>query len=295
MCYQVCVIVGNVVDEEKADRTVATSEKMLHAAAELLRTGGVEALSTRAVAAAAGVQPPTIYRQFGNKEGLLDAVAHFALRRYMHAKRRILNTSGDPVDLLRQLWDLNVDFGLKNPDAYMLAYADPRPGKTAAAAEETTAMLKEAITRIAEQGRLCMGVERATKLLQAAGVGMVITTLAVPPRDRDDRLFVILRENTLRAILTDNRARPAKPPKLPALAVALAEAVRGADATALTPAERALLTEWLDRLVDSGESPAREQTATSRTRNPHRSAARRNTSIGPLVARQRPHCDARVD
>ena len=46
---------------------------MLEAAAELLRTGGVDAVSTRAVAAAAGVQPPTIYRQFGDKEGLLDA------------------------------------------------------------------------------------------------------------------------------------------------------------------------------------------------------------------------------
>lgn len=276
MRYQVRVIVGNMVDEEKAAAT--TSEKMLDAATELLRTGGVEALSTRAVAAAAGVQAPTIYRQFGNKKGLLDAVAHFALTSYMHAKRRILlNTSGDPVDRLRQLWDLSVDFGSKNPDAYMLAYADPRQGKTAAAAEETTVMLKEAITRIAEQGRLRMGVERATRLLQAAGVGVVITTLAVPPRDRDDRLSVILRENALRAILTDKRTKLPKLPRLPSLAVALTEAVRGADTTALTAAERALLTEWLDRLADSGDQTASEHTASSCTRNAHQSAARRNS------------------
>jgi AcrR family transcriptional regulator len=261
-----------MIDEEKAHRSAATSEKMLDAAAELLRKGGIEALSTRAVAAAAGVQPPTIYRQFGDKEGLLDAVAHFALRRYMRAKRRILNASGDPVDLLRHLWDLNVDFGMKNPDAYMLAYAFPRPGKTAAAAAETTDMLRQAISRIAEQGRLSISVERATRLFQAAGVGIVITTLAVPPRERDDRLFDILRDNILRAILTDSRTRPAKAAKLPALAVALGEALRGADATALTPAERALLIEWLHSLVDNVESPAGRKTARSTARKRHRSA-----------------------
>lgn len=240
-----------MVDDREARGAAATSEKMLRAAAELLRTGGVNALSTRAVAAAAGVQPPTIYRQFGDKDGLLDAVAHFAVKSYLHTKRRMLNASGDPVDLLRQLWDLNVDFGLKNPDAYMLAYANPRPGKTAAAAAETTAMLHEAIARIAEQGRLGMGVERAVRLVQAAGIGLVVTTLAVPPGQRDDRLSEIARENMLRAILSDNRTRSSKPSKLPARAVALAEALRSADTIDLTTAESALLTEWLDRLADS--------------------------------------------
>jgi AcrR family transcriptional regulator len=44
------------------------AEKVLEAAARLLSSGGVDAVSTRAVAAAAGVQPPTIYRQFGDKQ-----------------------------------------------------------------------------------------------------------------------------------------------------------------------------------------------------------------------------------
>ena len=36
--------------------------------------GGRGAVTTRAVSAAARVQPPTIYRQFGDMRGLLDAV-----------------------------------------------------------------------------------------------------------------------------------------------------------------------------------------------------------------------------
>ena len=62
------------------DQPASAAERMLRAAADLLQTGGIEAVSTRAVAAAAGVQPPTIYRQFGDKDGLLDAVAGFVLR-----------------------------------------------------------------------------------------------------------------------------------------------------------------------------------------------------------------------
>src|SRR4051794_36006940 len=50
-------------------------DRILQAAARLLAEGGREAVSTRAVSRAAGVQAPTIYRQFGDMQGLLDAVA----------------------------------------------------------------------------------------------------------------------------------------------------------------------------------------------------------------------------
>ncbi len=59
---------------------------MVRAAADLLKSGGIDAVSTRAVAAAAGVQPPAIYRQFGDKDGLLDATARFVLGGY-HERR----------------------------------------------------------------------------------------------------------------------------------------------------------------------------------------------------------------
>jgi AcrR family transcriptional regulator len=223
---------------------------MLTAAAELLQAGGVDAVSTRAVAARAGVQPPTIYRQFGDKDGLLDAVTHFVLQNYLHAKRRILNASNDPVDDLRRTWDLHVDFGLKHPAVYTLTYGGPRPGKTATAAAETIGLLKETIARIGDRGRLRMSVERATEIVHAAGVGVVLTMIPVPSSDRDHQLPVIVRENMLSAILTDGRRSPARTAKLSARAVALAEAIRGADELDMTPAERALLTEWLARLAN---------------------------------------------
>ena len=61
-------VIGAEAGQDGRNRVVA-------AAVALLARGGREALTTRAVAAAAGVQAPTIYRLFGDKQGLVDAVA----------------------------------------------------------------------------------------------------------------------------------------------------------------------------------------------------------------------------
>ena len=52
-----------------------TRANLVEVAAQLLREQGPTGVTTRAVAQAAGVQAPTIYRLFGDKDGLLDAVA----------------------------------------------------------------------------------------------------------------------------------------------------------------------------------------------------------------------------
>lgn len=48
-------------------------ERILQAASELLRDGGVEALSTRSVAEHAGIPVGTIYRYFANRDAIIDA------------------------------------------------------------------------------------------------------------------------------------------------------------------------------------------------------------------------------
>src|ERR1700751_1048628 len=110
------------------EEVAAPAGRMLKAAADLLQKGGIDAVSTRAVAAAAGVQPPTIYRQFGDKQGLLDAVTGYMLQSYLQNKRQAEVTDA-PVQDLRNSWDLHVDFGLTHPDCYILAYVQPRPGR----------------------------------------------------------------------------------------------------------------------------------------------------------------------
>src|ERR1700681_1025121 len=100
-----------------------TRVRIVAAAAPLLTEGGREAVSTRAVSAAAGVQAPTIYRLFGDKQGLLDALATRGWATYLHDKADLKPTA-DPVQDLRAGWDQHVAFGLANPALYALMYGE---------------------------------------------------------------------------------------------------------------------------------------------------------------------------
>src|ERR687886_710849 len=111
----------------------ATRAKIMRAAAELLSTQGRDGVTTRSVGAAAGVQAPTIYRLFGDMQGLLDAVTAAGFADYL-ARKTAQEASDDPVDDLRAGWDLHVAFGLENPSFYLLMYGEPDPGSTAPAA-----------------------------------------------------------------------------------------------------------------------------------------------------------------
>jgi AcrR family transcriptional regulator len=61
--------------------------QIVEVAAGLLASGGRDAVSTRAVAAAAGTQAPTIYRLFGDKDGLLAAVLEYGFATYLSIRR----------------------------------------------------------------------------------------------------------------------------------------------------------------------------------------------------------------
>ena len=229
---------------------VPTSVKVLRAAAALLDSGGVEAVSTRAVAAAAGVQAPVIYREFGDKEGLLDAVTAFVLQNYIRDKRAA--ASSDPVQDLRQLWDLHVAFGLSQPECYVLAYGMVRAGKMGTAAKESFEILREAISRVGHQGRLRMSVDSAAQLAFAAGVGFALSQICLPADERDPQLSLIAREHALSGFVNDTETRGSAMQALTGRAVALREALRDEASVALTRGERVLMAEWLNRLADKG-------------------------------------------
>lgn len=226
------------------------AERIVRAAADLLQSGGFDAVSTRAVAAAAGVQPPTIYRQFGDKDGLLDAVAAYQLQTYIAKKRKLIRASDDPVNDLRRLWELHVDFGLTHPDGYVLAYGQMRPGRWPPAAQETFELLGVSIARIGEQGRLKMSVERATVYFRSTGTGYILTQIGLPEEQRDPQLSMIVFDDTVAAITSDAERAPDVSAGVAGRAVALREALRDKRDLPLTAAERGLLAEWLNQLAD---------------------------------------------
>lgn len=224
--------------------TVGSRERIVAVAADLLARGGREAVTTRAVTAAAGVQAPTLYRLFGDKAGLLDAVAEHGFAAYLAGKIPP-DPRADPVDTLRAGWDLHVGFGLANPAVYALMYGEPRPGVAPPAAEASFRVLREHVRHIAEAGRLRIGEEQAVQLVHASGSGTVFALLALEPDRRDPALSTMAREACIAAVTTDEPTLDVPGP------VGAAVALRAVlpEVTVLSAAERGVLTEWLDRIV----------------------------------------------
>ena len=221
-------------------------------AAELLASGGRDAVSTRAVAAAAGTQPPTIYRLFGDKDGLLDAVAEYGFASYL-AQKGSRPFTDDPVEDLRAGWDLHIGFGLANPALFSLMYGDPKPGREPSAAIAAFRILRERIRNIAAAGRLKLDETLAADLVHSAGCGTVMTLLATPEERRGTGLSDAAREAVIAAITTDEPQLEAPSP------VAAANALRAGlpQLTVLTDGERHILQEWLDRIA-SRQAPSSE-------------------------------------
>lgn len=230
------------------DHRRETRSVIIGAAARLLRTSGAQAVTTRAVAEAAGVPAPTIFRQFGDKAGLLDAVAEQAMADYVADTAVLAATEdGDPLADLRAAWDHHVDFGLANPDLFALLNVPTRRPRSAAT-DMGIDVLTARVTRLASAGLLRVPVARAVELIHAAGTGVVLALAGQVVAERDPGLAEASFDAVLGAILASRPVAAAG--DLTALAVTFSAAVP--DLTALSGAERSLLREWLDRVVAAG-------------------------------------------
>ncbi|MGY1875736.1 TetR/AcrR family transcriptional regulator [Nocardia gipuzkoensis] len=228
-----------------------TRERIVEVAARLLREQGPHAVTTRAVAHAAGMQAPTIYRFFEDKDALLDAVAEHVFATYV-AGKTLIDQEDDPVVDLRAGWDMHIDFALTNPAVFSML----NRGTASPAAAAGLQVLRARVHRVAAAGRLRVGERRAVDLIHAAGTGAALALLSVPPQERDLGLAEAMYEAVTHAILTE------VPPLSARDTTATTAALRAAapELPMLTDAERALLSEWLQRTdqdLTGGDVPHR--------------------------------------
>ncbi|URK89419.1 TetR/AcrR family transcriptional regulator (plasmid) [Rhizobium sp. RCAM05350] len=226
-----------------ADESNDTRKRILAAATRLVAAGGEEAATTRAVADAASVQAPTIYRLFGDKRGLLDAVAEEAYANYIIKKVR-REPEADPIDDLMKGWDDFIEFGLANPAIFNLmrtTYPEP-PSKVALAG---LAVLRAKVGRLARVGRLRVSEEHAVDLIHAAGNGCVLSLLAKAPDRRG-----VLPDAARNAIFS--QIIEGYPIKIGSGLSSIANALRSrlGEDSVLSPGERLLLDEMLQKFTD---------------------------------------------
>jgi AcrR family transcriptional regulator len=221
----------------------SAKDRLLLAATNLLAEG--TDFSTRDVLAVAGVTAPTLYHHFGNKQGLVDAVARHGFAQYAPTA----GDDADPVEAVREGWDQHVEYGLDHPLFYARLYGNIAPGVPCAVTGPALDMLVRALEPAAAQGRLTVEAQAAAARILAANVGVTLSLIGQDPEHRDQSLSTSVREAVLDSVLVHDDESTPSDRSLSAHAIALAASLSD-DALPLSQGERAMLGELLARVAD---------------------------------------------
>ncbi|MEW2354238.1 TetR/AcrR family transcriptional regulator [Spirillospora sp. NPDC029432] len=220
--------------------------KLIEAAERQLATSSDHEIATRAVCEAAGVSQPVLYRLFGDKRGLLDAVAEHGYERYAELKAAQERTN-DPVADLHVGWDGHMAFARDNPALYQLMFT-PRPWSRSTARDRVMDLLVATLTRCAAAGALKLEPRSAAELILSANVGSALDHIARPALFDDPAPSHRMRDAVFSYVLTEPPVRN-DPDPLHTAALRLHAQLDLAGSDALEPAETALLRRWLERIT----------------------------------------------
>ncbi|WP_293697671.1 TetR/AcrR family transcriptional regulator [uncultured Agrococcus sp.] len=213
-----------------------TRTRLLNAAAEMIASAPGEEFSLRAVCDAAGVKMPTLYHFFGSKQGLIEAVIERGFDMYLEAKATA-ESSGDPIQDIREGWDAHVAFGLANPGFYTLMYGKVRPGHSPAAQARPSDILRSITRRAFDEQRLNTSPEQAAAHILVANIGVTLRQLVTGEEDR--ALSVAVREGVIAAITGSSSGAPSGQGLIEAAA---------ANVDVLGKTETQLFTKWAQQL-----------------------------------------------
>jgi hypothetical protein len=145
---------------------------------------------------------------------------------------------------MRVGWDSHIDFGLSHPGIIAIMTARIGASHEAPAIQQGLAVLRAKIHALAEAGCLRLPEDRALNLFHAAATGTILALLRQPEAGRDMALSGETREAAIWALTgsASNHGVKAEVRSSIALRAKLPEMKM------LTPGERLLLSELLDRI-----------------------------------------------
>ena len=106
-----------------------TSERILESAAELLDSGGIAAVTLRAVGQASGVSHNAPYKHFENRDSLLGALATQEFQKLAAAFTAFGNDKVQPLTKLKRALQAFSEYGRDYPSRYQLLFSDPAIAK----------------------------------------------------------------------------------------------------------------------------------------------------------------------
>jgi AcrR family transcriptional regulator len=114
------------VKERREREKSETRDKILDAARELFITEGYEGVSMRKVAEKIEYSPTAIYVHFADKEELFRELCHEDYAQLAQVFQSSM-ISTDPIERLKQIGAIYVDFGTRYPNHYKFMFMTPVP------------------------------------------------------------------------------------------------------------------------------------------------------------------------
>jgi len=113
--------------KERRERVKSeTRDKILDAARELFAAEGYEGVSMRKVAERIEYSPTAIYVHFADKEELFRELCHQDYARLAEVfQSSVMST--DPIERLRQIGAIYMEFGIRNPNHYKFMFMTTNP------------------------------------------------------------------------------------------------------------------------------------------------------------------------
>jgi len=194
----------------------------------MLESGDVDSVTIRAIAAAVGVTPPSIYLHFPDRDALIVAVCERHFEVFDAVIQQAGATTDDPLESLRRRGRAYVRFGLENPEPYRILFMTRTGGERRREAGSDAGLrafqhLVDAVQRAIDAGAF----RRVDPFLAATGVwtavhGITSLLISVPqfPWPDIDALIDHVYDLQIRglsepALVSMKSPRPPRPPRPP--------------------------------------------------------------------------------
>lgn len=196
-------------------------QEILDAAMVLIARQGVQAVSTREIAAAVGISQPALYAYFATRD---DIMAELCEQAFAALRKRLETVSGMPPGeaCLRLMCRAYLAFGLDQPNAYRVAFMieksgpdphlDPAGERALAAGVQTYSVFRGEIERCLAAGMTREAdLDLLTQTSWASLHGLVALMIARPHfpwADREKLVSVHIDQIMLAMMAPDRPIRP---------------------------------------------------------------------------------------
>src|ERR1043166_3319015 len=126
------------VQERRARQKEGVREEILDAARTLFVKDGYESVSIRKIADKVEYAPGTIYLYFRDKAEILDRICEETFAKLIRKMEAIKQDTAAPLDKLRRGLNTYIQFGLENPNHYILTFIQAKVHQQSKSVFETT-------------------------------------------------------------------------------------------------------------------------------------------------------------